>query len=324
MFKGLGDNDSDDDQDCETDNTSVTFKKVAYWDGDYRDDIDEVYYDSLTHLIYGYLQFNADGSLVPFSNDEEDDFEDMIAYAQAQDVKIMISIGGDESSSANFNTIASSTSLTKTFVDNIIDFIDEYDLDGADLNWQFPQDDAEGELFEDLVSELSEELNDDNYLFSIAVISGVDDDQDYADVIDSSVFHDVDFVNIRAFNTTDSDDLHSSKQDAIDSIEYWTGRCLIQNKRVLGIPFFSDGNSTERYDDIVDDNTDYACVDESEGLNYNGIPTVVDKTEYAMDSAGGVMMQSLDQDAYQTDYPTYSLLDAINKTADGDDVTVCQ
>ncbi len=175
-------------------------------------------------------------------------------------------------------------------------------------------------LFEDLVSALSSKLQDKGYLLSIAVISGVGDDENYADLIDSTVFDDVNFVNVRAFNTSNSDNLQSSKQDAIDSIDYWTERCLIKNKLVLGIPLFADNG--ESFDQIVNESRSYACTDNSKSRDYNGIPTVVDKTEYAMKYAGGMMMQSLDQDAYR-EYPTYSLLDAIKETVDGNIVTIC-
>ena len=97
---------------CATDTTSVSFKKVAYWDGDNMDNMDEVSYDQLTHLIYGYLQVNSDGSLVELNSDEEDDFEDMLAAAQGEGVEVLISIGGD-SGDTNLNTIASSSILRK-------------------------------------------------------------------------------------------------------------------------------------------------------------------------------------------------------------------
>ncbi|WP_413698748.1 glycoside hydrolase family 18 protein [Psychromonas sp. KJ10-10] len=316
----IDDNWIEDDVVCDDDTTSVSFKKVAYWDGDDMDNMDEADYDQLTHLIYGYIQVNSDGSLVELDGDEEDDFEDMVAVAQGEGVEVLISIGGD-TGDTNLNTIANSSSLRNTFTDNVLDFIEDYDLDGVDLNWQTPTDDDEGELFEELVEDLSDEMWDEGYIFTISVISGVGDDEDYGDVIDSTVFDYVDFVNVRAFDTENSDDLHSSEQDAIDAIDYWTGRCVIQNKLVLGIPLYSAGDAVRSYDYIVEDDTDYACVDESEGRDYNGIPTVISKTEYAMDYAGGVMLQSLDQDSYEN--PLYSLLDAVNETADGYDVSIC-
>jgi len=320
IFSDFFDGSNDDDDVCDTDATSVSFKKVAYWDGDVTEYMDEANYDQLDYLIYGYLAVNADGSLVAFDDDQQNDFEDMIATAQSEGADVFISIGGDGGDS-NLNTIAGSASLTNTFADNIIEFLEDYDLDGVDLNWQTPEDDDEGELFEDLVKELSDALWSDSYEFSISVISGVGDDEYIGDVIDNTVFDYVDFVNVRAFDTDNDDDLHSSVQDAEDAIDYWTGRCLIKNKLVLGIPLYSAGDSVASYNDIVDENTDNACVDEDDGRNYNGIPTVIEKTEYAMNNAGGVMMMSLEQDSYEN--TSYLLLDVINETADYSTVSIC-
>ena len=49
----------------------------------------------------------------------------------------MVSIGN--SSDSAFNAIAASDTALNNFVDNIEDLIDDYDLDGIDINWQFPQ-----------------------------------------------------------------------------------------------------------------------------------------------------------------------------------------
>ncbi|MFT6925729.1 MAG: GH18 family chitinase [Psychromonas sp.] len=313
--------DYDGEDDCDTDTTSVSFKKVAYWDGDEMEYMDDPEYDQLDYLIYGYLEVNADGSLVAFDDDEQDDFEDMIATAQSEGVDVFISIGGADAGDSNFNTIAASSTLTNTFVDNVIEFVEDYDLDGVDLNWQTPGDDDEGELFEDLVEDLSDALWDDSYEFSISVISGVGDDDDIGDVIDNTVFDYVDFVNVRAFDTDNSDDLHSSMEDAEDAIDYWTGRCLIQNKLVLGIPLYSAGDAVDSYNDIVDESTSNACKDEDDDRNYNGIPTVIEKTEYALSNAGGVMMMSLEQDSYEN--TDYLLLDVINETANYNTVSTC-
>jgi len=311
---------------CEADTTSVDFKKVGYWNGDDRTHFEDLKYEQLTHLIYGYLTANADGSLVTFADDEMKDFEEMIASARVAGSKVAISIGG-VGNAGNLKSIASSSSLTKTFVNNVIAFVEDKDLEGVDLNWQSPANDDQGDLFEDLVKKLSSALWADGYFLTISVVSG--EDEALGDVINSTVFAYVDFVNVRAFDSIDDgegddDDLHSSRQDAINAIDYWTGRCLIKNKLVLGIPFYSRGDSVDSYADIIDAKRADACVDESNGRNYNGIPTVIYKSNYAMSHAGGVMMQSLEQDTYIGSLAEYSLLNVISATAAGETVNICQ
>lgn len=310
---------------CDTDTTAVSFKKVAYWsvDEDYdKDDLDAIDFSALTHIIYSNVNVNSDGSIAALSDDDEDALQDLVEYAQLEGVKVGVSLG--DGNDNNFNTIAESTSLTKAFVSDVVDFIDDYELDGVDMNWQTIDSSTESDNLEELLDELQEDLSEDGKFLSMAVTSGEDDSQ--ADNVDSDLFEYVDFVNVMAFDSTDKDDFHSSFEDAEEAITYWTGRCLIQNKLVLGVPFYSNDNDEDvdeslSYDYIVDDNTDYACVDESEGRNYNGIPTIIDKTSYALLYAGGIMMKSLEQDAYEN--PEYLLLNVINETSNGDYVDIC-
>ena len=213
------------------------------------------------------------------------------------------------------------------------------DLDGADLSWQYPETDDDGELFEDLVEALSDELGDEGLTFTIEVVSGLDDEEELADAIPSDVFDYVDFVNIKAFNTNndeneeDDDDLYLTTDDLLDVISYWTDRCLIQNKLVVGIPVYGTGDTdaapeTYSYADIVYEKGENsaACDDDdrvSIGGDYyyfNAIPTVEEKTAYAQTYAGGVIMMSLDLD--YLDNSEYSLLNAVYNQVEGND-SVC-
>ena len=313
---------TEEEETCDDDTTSVSFKKVAYWSPDDSDNLEDVDFDALTHIIYASISVSANGSLEELDDADEDLLQELVDYADAAGIKVGISLGdGDDN---NFNTIAESSSITNDFVNEVDDFVEDYDLDGVDINWQTIDDDDESDNLEELLEELEEALSEDSRFLSMTVTSGEDDSQ--ADEVDNDLFDYVDFVNVMAFDSTDSDDLHSSLEDAEDAITYWTGRCLIQNKLVLGVPFYSqdddeDVDETLSYDYIVDDDTDYACVDESEGRNYNGIPTIMDKTNYALLYAGGVMIKSLEQDSYEN--PDYLLLDVINETSDGEYVDIC-
>jgi len=315
----VSDNWTEEDEVCDDDTTSVSFKKVGYWSTEDNDDIDLVDFSAFTHIVYHAISVNSDGSLV--TPDDTDALEDLVDYGESNDIEIYIALGdGDDN---NFNTIAESTSITNSFVNKVADFIDDYDLDGAELNWQTIGDDDESDNLEELLEELEDELGDKGYGLIMSLPSG---EYSSADNIDNDMFTYVDFANIHAFDSTDSDDLHSSLEDAEDAITYWTGRCLIQNKLVLGVPFYSvdddeDVSETLSYDEIVDDDLDDACTDESDGRNYNGIPTIMDKTSYALLYAGGMMMNAIDQD--YNDDSDYSLVNAINEVSNGEYVDVC-
>lgn len=318
----ISDNWTEEDEVCDTDTTTVSFKKVAYWsyDEDTDDFLEDVDFSALTHILYSAVSVNSDGSLNAPEDDEEDALEDLVDYAHNAGIKVGVSLG--DGSDGNFNTIAESSSLTNNFVDKVIDFIENYDLDGVDINWQTINDDDESDNLEELLSELEDKLSDDGYFLSMTVSSGEDDSQ--ADEVNNDLFDYVNFVNVMAFDLSDEDDLFYTLEDAEDSIEYWTGRCLIQNKLVVGVPFYSGGSAERSFNYIVEDDPHdgvYACEDKSEDRYYNGIPTIMDKTNYALLYAGGIMIKSLEQDAYET--TKYSLLDVINETSDGNLVDIC-
>lgn len=311
---------------CEEDTTTVTFKKVAYWSPDDSDNIELVDFSLLTHVNYASISFNADATLN--TPEDIDPLEDLVTYAHSESVKVAISIGEwVDADDGHFNTIANDKALTKTFVSNISDFIDEYELDGLDVNWQTINSELESDSLKYLLGKLSDKLKGEDKFLSMTVPSGEDEQQ--TNLLSTEVFENVDFINVMAFDSTNNDSLHSSLQDAKDAISYWTQRCVVKNQLVLGVPFYSRGNAVRSYDYLIRDDINYACVDESERRDYNGIPTIIEKTNYALLNAGGMMMKSLELDVYQRnnddiDYSEYSLVKVINETVLANEVAICQ
>lgn len=322
--------DGEDETVCGTDTTTVNFKQIAYWSVSDEETLDDIDFSMLTHIIYSKIGVESDGDLIMPTGDDLDEFEDMIEYAQDANVYAMVSFGN--SSDSVFNTIAASDTALDNFADNVEDLIKEYDLDGVDIDWRFPEDDDEGDLFEDLVKEISGRADDQGVLFSYVVDSGQDDDATDDGVQDDTLDY-PDFINVMALDTTDDDDLHSSLEDAEDAIEYWTDRCVVMNKIVLAIPLYSAGDGVLSFNEIADDDLDNVCVDEAsnvededgnkyDDINYNGIPTVNDKTEYAQSYAGGVVLTSLEQDYFdEGDY--YSILAAVDWQVAGGPNDIC-
>ena len=301
----------DEDAVCEEDFTSVDFKQIAYWSISDEETLDDIDFTKLTHVIYNKIGVESDGDLILPTGDDLDEFEELIDTAHNSGIYAMASIGN--ASDSAFNSIAGNTTALNNFINNVENLIKDYDLDGIDINWQFPTTDDEGDLFEDLVKEVSELTADQGVLFSYVVDSGEDDDATDQGVQEDALGY-PDFVNVMALNTTDNDDLHSSLEDAQDAITYWTNRCVVKNKIVLAIPVYSQGDAVLDFNDIVSDDLDNACVDEAinvegpndntyDNINYNGIATVIAKTEYAQTNAGGVILNAINQDYVEdTDY----------------------
>ena len=313
---------------CEDVNSSA-FKQIAYWSVSDEETLDEIDFSMLTHIIYNKIGVGSSGGLILPTGDDLDEFEEMIETAQNNCVIAMVSIGN--ASDTAFNAIAADDDALDNFRENLEELIDDYDLDGIDINWQFPEGDDEGDLFEALITEMQDLADDESILLSYVVDTGQDDDATddgvQADVLDYG-----DFLNVLAINTTDDDDLHSSFEDAQEAIEYWNTRGVDESRLVLAIPVYSQGDGELSFSDIAEDDLDNACVDEarnvedSDGnsydeINYNGILTVIEKTEYAQSYANGVILTSLEQDYLS--FSSYSLLLAVDWQVAGLTNSIC-
>jgi|DewCreStandDraft_4_1066084.scaffolds.fasta_scaffold19948_2 chitinase len=106
-----------------------------YWVSTYR--ADKIPYNKLTHICHAFVQPQANGSLVAPSGYLE---PALITYAHNAGVKVLVSIGGaDEVARQNFATIAASASLRTAFANAVESFCRTYGYDGADIDWEFPQ-----------------------------------------------------------------------------------------------------------------------------------------------------------------------------------------
>jgi len=92
-------------------------------------------------------------------------------------------------------------------------------------------------------------------------------------------------------------------------LNYWKGRGLPASKAVLGVPFYGR-NSWETFAQLVNRGANpYA--DTYNGIGYNGITTIKNKTNLAWDQGGGIMIWELSGD-FNANNPN-SLLSAIHE-----------
>ncbi len=276
------------------------FKVVGYspsWQGS----ASNIQYDKLTHINYSFLLPNSNGSLRPLENTSK--MQQIVSLGHAQGVKVLIAVGGwmDGNDSA-FTTLAANPSTRTTFINNLVNFVNQYNLDGVDMDWEYPREGNEPQNFELLMQELGQAMHSRGKLLTAAVVvSGWN-----ADGVLDGVFDDVDFLNIMAYDGPD----HSTMAQAQGGLDYWLGRGLPKEKAVLGVPFYSRPQA-QSYASLLAQGASPNS-DSFQGNNYNGIPTIKAKTEMALQRAGGIMMWELSHD---TNDQSTSLLTAINQVA---------
>ena len=137
-----------------------------------------------THLIYTFTGLGFDNKIRALDpwNDLKDDygrgaFERFTNLRRKNShVKTMIAIGGWNEGSIKYSTMTANPSARQTFVESVLNFLQKYEFDGLDLDWEYPA--ARGGKPEDkpnfsaLVRELKTAFQSKGYLLSAAVSAG--------------------------------------------------------------------------------------------------------------------------------------------------------
>jgi len=264
-------------------------------------DVSAIQFDKLTHINYAFLVPDKDGTFAPIGNPPE--LREIVEKAHAKGVNVLISVGGwgwdDE-----FEALAADPTSRATFVQGLVNLIQDFKLDGVDVDWEFPNPGKSSENFLALIQELRNALP--NKLLTSAVVSC----GSTGEGIPTSSFKYFDYVNLMAYDGDGPN--HSPYELAQEAILYWLGRGLPANKAVLGVPFYSRPIYSP-YRKIVEKDPQAAYADEakifSTTVNYNGIPTIQRKTALALQQASGVMIWALNYDSVNET----SLLSAIDR-----------
>jgi hypothetical protein len=264
---------------------TAQFKVVGYmpsWAGD----VNTVQYSKLTHINYAFILPNSNGTLQGLDNPGK--LSNLVTKAHASGVKVLISVGGwNDGNDSGFEGLAANSGSRTTFINALISLVNQYNLDGVDIDWEYPDAGASANNYVALMTQLSTEMHNRGKLLTAAVVG------EGGGSILNTVFNVVDFLNLMAYDYNNYD--HSTYSYAQSSMSYWRNRGLPQSKCVLGVPFY--GRPTwETFAQLVARGANpYA--DTYDGVGYNGITTIRNKTNLAFDQGNGIMIWELSGDA---------------------------
>jgi chitinase len=261
-------------------------------------------YTQLTHINYAFLIPNNDGTFVSLINSWK--LQQIVSEAHAHNVRVLISVGG-WGTDQQFEQMALDQTTRSAFVANLSAFINQYQLDGVDIDWEYPTPGQSSQNFLSLLKELRAALN--GKLLTAAVVAYGDEN---GLGVPTDAFNLLDFVNVMAYDGPD----HGTMDQFNQALNYWKARGLSREKIVMGVPFYSRPGEVP-FSKLVASNPDAAQVDNFNYLgaleHYDGIPTIQAKTKIAMQQASGIMFWNLDDDAsgdlslvkaiYQTVHP---------------------
>lgn len=259
--------------------------------------INSIDFSALTHCCLAFMTY-SNGTLTSGFSDST--VQNVVNKCHANDVKVMIAIGGGSgfNTSGNpFGTAASRTSI----VNQIMTYVDRLNLDGVDIDIEVT-DSNTWSNFDAFCSELSGRLKAEGKLFTMAVSSW------FTDPIANSTYNYFDFVNLMTYDAAFGDGEVAPWSQINNMVTYYGNRGISKDRMTIGVPFYgyASGAKDYTYAQILAMDSNNKNLDYYNGIYYNGEKTIREKAEFSKDY-GGIMIWELGQDSFGSN----SLLAAI-------------
>jgi chitinase len=205
--------------------------------------------DFVTHINYSFGHVNETYNGINI--DSTDRLKAIVELKKKKSsLKVLLSIGGWRS--GRFSEMAMTESNRKSFASDCKRIVDEFGLDGIDMDWEYPTSNAAGissspkdtENFNLLMQEIRKAIGDHKLLTFASAASGL-----YYDF--ETLAKIVDFVNIMMYDVGvppyHHSALHRSERvgniSADESIDKHLTAGMPAEKLVLGIPFYGHGDT---------------------------------------------------------------------------------
>ena len=206
----------------------------------------------MTHLYYAFGGVNETFNGVNINQPER---LKMIVGLRAQnpELKILLSIGGWKS--GGFSEMAATQENREAFAKDCKRIIYEFNLDGIDMDWEYPTSSVasisslpeDTENFSLLMKELRQQLGE-KYLLTMATVC----DAKYIDFKTCMPY--VDLVNVMSYDMSDPMKAHhaalhpspiSGYCTSDEAVEAHLKAGVPKEKLVMGIPFYGKGNRND-------------------------------------------------------------------------------
>ncbi|MDB5023244.1 MAG: chitinase [Mucilaginibacter sp.] len=221
----------------------------------------------MTHIIYAFANLTENGVLAPASVKDSTNLVILnTTKAENKALKILISVGGW--GGCKYFSDASLTAASRAkFIISALAFIDKFQLDGIDIDWEYPAQTGAGNIYrpEDkqnftlLMKEFRQALDrqaganhHQNYLLTAAMgvdsaymkntaVGEVHQYLDYINLMTYDIYNGNDKVTGHQSNLYQSKYGHQARVSAADAIENFIKAGVPANKIVMGLPFYGRG-----------------------------------------------------------------------------------
>jgi GH18 family chitinase len=189
-----------------------------------------------------------------------------------------------------FAPLAANAARRERFAELVVRYCREQEFAGVDLDWEFPEGEAQIEDFAALAQVLHTALHADGRTLSIALAP-------WQRLLKATWRH-VDRVHLMAY---DHEGRHATYAQALEDVERVLALGVPREKLLLGLPCYArhiaDNERTLTWLEIVGRHDPPPNQDEFEGFYYNGPTTVAKKATFAATQGlAGIFFWELGQD----------------------------
>lgn len=275
-----------------------TFKVIGYLPAG-RVDTASIPYTYLTDINYAFAIPTPDstGHLMPVPH--PDTLHALVRNAHAHGVRVFISVGGwgigdGGGNDTRFEVLANHETTRTNFTQAVMNIVHEFDLDGADIDWEYPDPiEPSASNYVLLMRQLADSLHSADKKLTAAIVS-YHDRWGYG--VKKDIFDIADWLNIMAYdddyNTFDGAHVpHAPYWLDVRAFDYWVkDRGMPKEKAVMGVPFYGKGDgrgASFRQLLAMGANPNSDVYD---SIYYNGLKTMKQKTRLAMERGAGIMI----------------------------------
>uniref|UniRef100_A0AC35GJY4 Chitinase n=1 Tax=Panagrolaimus sp. PS1159 TaxID=55785 RepID=A0AC35GJY4_9BILA len=209
-----------------------------------------------THIFFAFAKVKEDFTVDAFDPEDLPSGAQVGNYARINalkekqpGLKVIVSVGGWSAGTAIFKQMASNDGNRKKFAQSAADFINKYNFDGIDVDWEHP-DAGDKDNFVAMLKDLKDALK--GKLVTIATTAA-------SEKIDSSfnvpeVAKNIDFMNVMTYDfhgaweskTGQNSPLYvpqgdTSKFSVSDAMNHWAKKGMPKEKLIVGIALYGRG-----------------------------------------------------------------------------------
>ncbi|MDR0303340.1 MAG: hypothetical protein LBH98_01010 [Chitinispirillales bacterium] len=265
--------------------------------------------NKMTHLMIFQMFPDAQGNLITAGIPSW--FNNAVTAAHAKGVKVSVALGGASAQyTPNFVT-ATNQSNRSRLVNNVKNFVNDRNLDGIDIDWEFPKNDDEWKQCMDLLKDLKTAMPDKR--ISIA-IGGDSPNSQFGNHFIKSNAASKSYIQQNLFQYADAIHIMTYDMMGVTQPVKWNTHSDVEaSKRCLqDWNTFGNGQPGYKKEQLMMGCAFYA----TQGTNGDNASTLKQKVDWTYDNGfGGVIIWELSQDR-----PTGTLLSAIwnaNQTKGG-------